>query len=30
MSRIGSTTNFTQPDRQCMSYKYWKQATTSF
>ena len=30
MSRIGSTTNFKQPDIQCMSCKYWEQATTSF
>ena len=30
MGRIGTTTNFNQPDRQCMSCKYWKQTTTSF
>lgn len=30
MSRIGSTTNFHQPDRRCMTCKYWEQAVTSF
>ena len=26
MSRIGSTTNFHQPDRRRMTCKYWEQA----
>lgn len=30
MSRIGSTTNFHQPDRRRMTCKYWEQAVTSF
>lgn len=30
MSRIGLTTNFNQPDKQCMNCKYWEQTTTSF
>lgn len=30
MSRIGSTTNIYQPDRQCMNCKYWKQTSTTF
>ena len=30
MSRIGSTTNFHQPDRRRMTCKYREQAVTSF
>lgn len=30
MSRIGSTTNIHQPDRQCMNCKYWNQTSTTF
>lgn len=30
MGRIGSTTNFHQPDKQRMNCKYWERTTTSF